>query len=109
RNSIRLRFELHGIKNSTAVLLDEVEGFAGGFQGEAQLGLIERNITSRRNESPGWDDESIRRRVIRQHTAREIIGLIAVIMELNEVTQARIFRVREDFIDDNISQRTGTE
>ena len=109
RYSIGLRAKLHRVEHAAAIGLEQIKGPARAAQSKTQLRLRERNKSCRWNHSVGRDDKFVGPDGIGQDAAGNIRGVRAVIVEFDELRHRGIFRVRQDFVDDHIAQRTGRE
>src|SRR6266542_5298853 len=64
--------------------------------------------TARRDRSHRWNHEFVRVRIVAQRAPRKVEGLVAVIVEFDEI-QLGVVRVREEFVDEDVPQGVGRD
>ena len=98
-----LRAKLHHVQQPRAIRVPQINRLPARTQREAKLILIKHHKPARRNRRAIRDHKLVRRRVVRENAAGEIVRRVAVIVEFDAVQQRQI-GVREDFVDEDVSQ-----
>ena len=97
-DSVFLPAHADGIEDAAAIRTDQVHGFSGGTQAEAELGLVHREKAARREDRSGRKAVAVGAEVVGQHAASEVDLDTGAVVEFDEVEEGKI-GVGEEFVE----------
>ena len=105
-HAILLSPETHRINDPRLGRVLQINCLARGAERKVHVRLGEINKAARLNECVGWKDKLVCQRIVGEHAAGEVKGLVVVIVEF-DVIDLTVVGVGEEFVDDDIAQGIG--